>query len=487
MMSRRAPLVFPATAVVSALCISSLAMAGPLHTPDPLVDPAIYGGEATALCAWPTTVFLGGCTGTLVHPEVIIYAAHCGANQNTVRFGESGDAATKIVGTKFCRTNPAYSSGQGGTDQAFCVLDQPVDDVPIVPILMGCETSVLTPGAEVVIVGFGDADGGPGYGQKREAWTTLQGVSSSDEALIGGGGIDPCSGDSGGPAYIRLSSELGGDDSWRVFGIVSYGPIPCGGGSYYSMMHPAMEWFESELAAEGIDLTPCHDADGTWNPTPQCASFPLDHHQSIGNWSEGCGVGGELGPSSSICGDPFDAEPDEDSPTVTITSPTTGSTYETMGAETYTLVVEADAQDLGWGVKELRLLIDGAQIAGGTDITPPYQWQLGFPPGGYVLEALAIDHAEHETLSLAVVIGIDQDPPPMPPPPSNDDEGDGEGDAEDGTADEGEAQGELGTGESDTGQNDDGGKGCACSASQGTPRGSGTLGLLALLHWRRRR
>ena len=37
----------------------------------------IYGGSKVKQCGWPTTVALGGCTGTLVHPELVIFAAHC--------------------------------------------------------------------------------------------------------------------------------------------------------------------------------------------------------------------------------------------------------------------------------------------------------------------------------------------------------------------------------------------------------------------------
>jgi hypothetical protein len=44
-------------------------------------DPeAIYGGETVAVCGWPTTVSMqGSCTGTLVHPQVVVYAQHCGS------------------------------------------------------------------------------------------------------------------------------------------------------------------------------------------------------------------------------------------------------------------------------------------------------------------------------------------------------------------------------------------------------------------------
>ena len=136
---------------------------------------------------------LGGCTGTLVHPRVVVYAAHCGGNQNSVAFGENAGAPAFSVGTEYCQTNPAYNGGSSGRDQAFCVLSQSLDGIPIVPPLMGCETGVLTGGQEVTIVGFGQADAVPQYGLKRNVTTTINGIYN-DEAYIGGGGEDSAGG-----------------------------------------------------------------------------------------------------------------------------------------------------------------------------------------------------------------------------------------------------------------------------------------------------
>ena len=255
----------------------------------------IYGGTDVASCGWPTTVNLGGsCSGTLVAEDVVIYAAHCGANYNYVRLGESAyNGAGRWVGTERCEIYPGGGPG-GGDDFAYCVLEEPVTDVPIVPILMGCETEVLQPGQQVTIVGFGNANTGP-YGIKREVVAPIQWISSSGEARIGGNGKDSCQGDSGGPVFVQLD-----DGSWRVFGITSYGGS-CGSGGYYSMMHNGMSWFEAET---GRDLTPCHDADGTWNPTAGCGDFPYDPGPGHGSWANGCG-GGDLSGYSATCGEPF--------------------------------------------------------------------------------------------------------------------------------------------------------------------------------------
>jgi hypothetical protein len=257
----------------------------------------IYGGDEVDTCDWPTAVNLGGsCTGTLVHPRVVMYAAHCGTDYDAVRLGENAfGGAGRSVPTQQCRIRPGGGPG-GGDDFAYCTLAQPVNDVPIVPILMGCETSLLSPGAEVTVVGFGNADNGP-YGLKREVTTQINGITQSGEINIGGDGKDSCQGDSGGPVYIRAA-----DGSWRVFGVTSWGH-GCGGGGYYSMMHNGVAWVESQT---GIDITPCHDADGTWNPTEACGDFPVSGTAGGGSWSQGCATAETTGEFSASCGPAYD-------------------------------------------------------------------------------------------------------------------------------------------------------------------------------------
>ncbi len=383
-----------------------------LLPPDPQ---AIYGGTDVATCGWPTTVSIeGSCTGTLVHPQVVIYAGHCGTGYNSIWLGENINQPMRTLKPEFCRT---YGGGQSGTDFAFCKLSEPVEDVPIVPILMGCETEILQPGQPVTIVGFGNADTGP-YGVKREVTTTINGIQNN-EASIGGNGKDSCQGDSGGPVYVQLS-----DGSWRVFGITSYGG-ECGSGGYYSMMHNGMAWFEQE---SGIDLTPCHNSDGTWAPGFDCHDFPTAPAVGGGSWPEGCG-GGPVSGYSATCGAPFDMTPDVTPPTVTIVAPTQGQEFMGDGKAQVTVTIEA--QDVGWGMKEVALLIDGKAIPGGIDGFAPYEFKLVFPTGGYCLGATGTDQAGNVGEATPVRIGVNQAAPiPDPPEPaSTGDTGEGSGES----------------------------------------------------------
>jgi hypothetical protein len=258
----------------------------------------IYGGSEVAVCGWPTAVSMEGhCTGTLVHPRVVVYAAHCGVSYRYVTFGESIESA-RMAPVEHCEAHPFFDAIDG-FDIAFCVLHDAQDDIPIVPPLMGCEIDVLMDGREVVVVGFGLTEAG-GYGTKFEVSTEIA-ILDDFEVYIGGEGRDSCVGDSGGPVYINLGDARGSDDSWRVFGITSYGGA-CGSGAWYSMMHVGMRWLEEQ---SGFDVTPCHTSDGEWEPSAGCGYFPMDPRDPGGAWVDGCSAGAREEVSNS-CGPAYD-------------------------------------------------------------------------------------------------------------------------------------------------------------------------------------
>ena len=257
-------------------------------------DPSeVVYGNPTSTCEWPATVAMItpsgslNCSGSLVHPELVIYAAHCGTNYPQVYLGETTSSPARSVATSNCQTFPGYSGAGGGNDFAFCELATPVTDVPIIPPLMGSETNILQQGQAVTLVGFGYDEFG-NIGTKREANTIINSITPSNEAFVGGTPQDTCQGDSGGPVYVQLA-----DGSWRVFGITSYGGA-CGTGGYYSMMHIGMEWFEEQ---SGLDLTPCHTASGLSHfGSPNCG-YDVPTTAGTGSWTSGCSAGS----SGSTC------------------------------------------------------------------------------------------------------------------------------------------------------------------------------------------
>ena len=92
--------------------IPALAGASPVTVESPAeVDvPEVYNGVPVEECAWPTVVAVTGgglCTGTLIHPELVVYAAHCGGGQKSLRF--STTSSTIFFSTSGLRTTPGAS------------------------------------------------------------------------------------------------------------------------------------------------------------------------------------------------------------------------------------------------------------------------------------------------------------------------------------------------------------------------------------------
>lgn len=272
----------------------------------------VVNGAPSETCAWPTTVNVGGCTGTLVHPKLVIYAAHCGRRARAIQFGEKKPFA-RSVKVDYCKTYPGGGQPEKGGDHkdyAFCVLAEEVTDVPITPILYGCETEAIKVGVEAVVAGFGATlHGKRDNGIQREVVTTIDRIDEeAGKVSVGGAGEGKgkgsCFGDSGGPLFIQLPKSLDPEQGWRVFGVTSYGDAEpqCDGQAWYGMMHDsqAVPWIEKE---SGIDITPCFDVDGTWNPTEGCGRFPLDPGAG-GSWDNAC-QGGKESKMSATCGPAF--------------------------------------------------------------------------------------------------------------------------------------------------------------------------------------
>jgi hypothetical protein len=459
---------------------STLAWAGEPDTPDTPdtveaepQEPLVFQGAPVSACGWPGTVAVtsgfGLCTGTLVHPRVVINAAHCGGGNKTIRFGESAFGGGVAVGAS-CVTNPGYDESQG-TDWAYCVLDQAVENIPITPVLFGCELDMLVSQSEVAVVGFGKNTPSGGDGTKRWGLTTLEAVNLPGNTTALGGGDEPsvCPGDSGGPALIK-----GLDGIWRVFGIASTVNIingeDCGGLATHSLVAGAVPWIEE---SSGFDITPCHDQDGTWNPGPDCTGFFGSGNNSYGNWGNWC-AGTPASPAPSTCGPALGSQPEQNPPSISITSP--AADFESSDDPTIFNVEMNASDDSGFITVWLR--INGQDVLNVTDDTAPYVINsVTLPQGTYEIIGVAEDYYGNQGVSSALNVTVG---------PGAGDSGDGDGDSGgDGDGDSGGTSSGPGLEGGFDGGFDAGGggdEGCACSSNtSGTPGASGPTGVGAVL------
>src|SRR4051812_41774143 len=265
----------------------------------------IYGGQLAKTCQWPTTVYVSNgnsdCTGTLVHPLIVVTAGHCFSDGevNLIALADDGDKPVRELEIDSCKAFTKKETNPVAADYAYCKLKNPVTDVPIAPILMGCETDILKKDQKIVLAGFGMTSASSSSVTKHWVETTVTQADDQGGILLGGNGKDTCNGDSGGPAFVQLA-----DKSWRVFGITSQGNA-CGEGSEDGMIHKTAPWIEQQ---SGVDITPCQDADGTWNPSPSCTGFSLDPAEIGRSWDHGCAETALSGPSST-CGAGIDTTP----------------------------------------------------------------------------------------------------------------------------------------------------------------------------------
>jgi MYXO-CTERM domain-containing protein len=311
---------------MKSILFTSLVLAA-LRTPVSEPVTIVQGTEAST-CEWPSVVALrdaGGsqfCTGTLVHPRLVITAGHCvepttGLSPSSVAFGEDADAPAGVAEVEHCAWHPEYEFTVTGAEQhvfndvAYCVLAEPVEGLPIVPVAIGCEADAREPDAAATIVGFGASAGGVVGGQPwaegtgRKRWTT-QTIQSIDDAnakaiVAGDAGNSACLGDSGGPLLRQLE-----DGTWRLFGVASAAMLDsaqeCGAGAIYQLVSSHVAWIEQDA---GIDLSACFAADGTWAPDEACAGFPTAPGESDAEWADACATI-EHGGSSATCGAAFE-------------------------------------------------------------------------------------------------------------------------------------------------------------------------------------
>jgi trypsin len=243
---------------------------------------AIVGGSNAAQGEFPSVAevtiaksFL--CTGTLIAPDTVLTAGHCGSITGgagvaspaafppqaiEVRIGSNKPGQGELVPVSSVTVEPSYLATEG-YDITLLKLSRSSTMAPT-RVSGATEESLFAPATLESIVGFGTTSSGgdlPDTLQKAQVPITTDaycsGAYSSFEAqtqICAGydkGGTDTCQGDSGGPMFGRTTlGEL------KVVGATSYGEgcaQPKKPGVYARVGDDTLrEWIRSQAPA-GVD------------------------------------------------------------------------------------------------------------------------------------------------------------------------------------------------------------------------------------------
>lgn len=394
--ARRALGAFAGAALALGAVACGEAAPGAATTTDGAAE-SIIGGTLAENGEFPAVVSLGGCSGTLVHPSLVVYAEHCGTAISQVRFGAQVDAPERVVATDRCRGFPGAKLGNG-TDLAYCVLEEPVLDIEPERIASGCELSDVEAGAPVTLVGYGIEGDGGAYGVKRSARSRIDSVG--EELILERGMGDTCRGDSGGPVFIERQ-ERDGSVQRRLVGVTSAGTeAECGSGvGHYVHLGNKLAWLEDSAQ---LDLSPCF-AQGDWSPTAACVVTGREPGAEDESSSQPAYL--------RSCGEPFDLPVDETPPSVAWTQPGPDGFRQRLSPEaTYAeLELAVDATDSEWGVARVSFVLrdaDERTLFRRDDEIAPYALPLfRVPPGRFVLSAEAVDFAGNRSdASVALLV-----------------------------------------------------------------------------------
>ena len=210
---------------------------------------AIVGGTDAASGEFPSVaeVTLGGafgCTGTLIAPNYVLSAGHCGsitggagvaspaafpAAAVDVKIGSNKPGQGEDIAVESVTLHPDYLLNDG-YDISLIKLKSNSTKAPT-KISGASETALWAPATLESIVGFGVTEEGgdaPDTLQKARVPVTTDGYCAgaydqfeSSTMLCAGypeGGTDTCQGDSGGPMFGRT-----GSGALKVVGATSYG------------------------------------------------------------------------------------------------------------------------------------------------------------------------------------------------------------------------------------------------------------------------
>ncbi|MBN2797752.1 MAG: S1 family peptidase [Deltaproteobacteria bacterium] len=260
--------------------------------------PWMVGGSPTVPGSWQGVVGVVlteevRCTGVVVAPRVVLTAAHCAVGLEGVLL----DTDDYALGGRFVAAERVITPPWWAQTYDVAVVRLAEDaGVPAWPLALDCVAdTALVDGAQAVGVGFGRTDlwGRDANSRLHEAWMTVtdadcsslaagcaEAVSPGGELIAGGGGVDGCAGDSGGPLFA-----VGEGGQLWLAGLSSRGAAPadtpCGDGGIYTRADAISAWVE-QVAEVSLPRPTCGPPNHP--PAPAPVSLVLRQGERVEVW-----------------------------------------------------------------------------------------------------------------------------------------------------------------------------------------------------------
>jgi secreted trypsin-like serine protease len=226
------------------------------------LTPKIINGDDVAEAGVPQLVQValeyvngttGLCSGTIIGPTSILTAAHCLLGDIVETSVQRAGRVIPVQAIHFAPTFRVDNTLQAIFDDV-AVLETAPHGLPALPLLV---SGPVAPGSEMTVYGYGrDENGGFGIlkaGQTQAAIVTPNHIVSPPYS---GSGIDPCNGDSGGPA-VQTWPLPDGAQAAGIVAITSTGTADgCGAGDvtyYVNLSSPSVLAFITG-SAPGVAL-----------------------------------------------------------------------------------------------------------------------------------------------------------------------------------------------------------------------------------------